>query len=404
MVPFGMRLWLGLGVLVAAACGDSATSGGGADETGSETSTTGGSEGTNASPTESSSDGITTGEDDTEDTAICVLAPSGGGLGFCDYPPSTTTGAEEPPGEIVFVRWTGSESDLMVVPAAGGVAVALTTEPGRDESPSFSGDGSRIAFSSTRDGNAEIYVMDADGGNAQRLTQDPEADVWPVFSPAGTQIAFVHGVPSSTLRVVGVDGTGLTEVAGAFGRSPTWSPEGSALAYWGNAAGNDDVWRVSIDGQGALNLTMDPASDTAPAWSPEGDRIVFVSDRSGNDDLYLTDPTGGSLASLFASAYDDTHPAWSPAGSEVAYLQHPDGAPAQLWTVDVDGRRSVPLSPPDLDVRSFDFSPDGQWLVFAADEAGRSSLWIVDREGTRLRRLTEAEGVDDVEPVWRPEP
>src|SRR5690606_14463275 len=95
----------GLGVWVAAACGDSATSGGGADETGSETSTTGGSEGTNASPTESSSDGITTGEDDTEDTAICVLAPSGGGLGFCDYPPSTTTGAEEPPGEIVFVRW-----------------------------------------------------------------------------------------------------------------------------------------------------------------------------------------------------------------------------------------------------------------------------------------------------------
>lgn len=116
------------------------------------------------------------------------------------------------------------------------------------------------------------------------------------------------------------------------------------------------------------------------------------------------DPAGGPPEVLFAGSSDDAGPAWSPNETQVGFLQRPDGAPAQLWLVDVGTRNATPLSPPSLDVKSFDFSPEGEWLVFSADEDGRHSLWIVDRDGGQLERLTDQEGVDDVDPVWRPEP
>jgi TolB protein len=66
----------------------------------------------------------------------------------------------------------------------------LTNTPAGNVDPSFSPDGSRIVFTSFRDGNAEVYVMSADGSGQTRLTNDPTPDSEPVFSPDGTKIAF----------------------------------------------------------------------------------------------------------------------------------------------------------------------------------------------------------------------
>ena len=60
----------------------------------------------------------------------------------------------------------------------------LTNDPGDDAFPSWSPDGTRIAFASSRDGNVEIYVMDADGTNLVRLTNDPAEDSSPAWRPA----------------------------------------------------------------------------------------------------------------------------------------------------------------------------------------------------------------------------
>ena len=74
--------------------------------------------------------------------------------------------------------------EIYVMNADGSGQTNLTNNSALDGGPSWSPDGSRIAFVSARDGNPEIYVMNADGSGLTRLTDNPALDIGPVWSPA----------------------------------------------------------------------------------------------------------------------------------------------------------------------------------------------------------------------------
>ena len=88
-------------------------------------------------------------------------------------------------------------------------------------------DQGRIAFVSTRAGNAEIYVMNADGSDQTNLINDPAVD-----------------------------------------SAPTWSPDGAKIAFYSDRDGNGEIYVMNADGSDQTNLTNDPEDDWAPAWSP----------------------------------------------------------------------------------------------------------------------------------------
>ncbi len=75
--------------------------------------------------------------------------------------------------------------------ADGSNQTRLTNNPAFDFQPSFSPDGSKIAFVSDRDGNFEIYEMNADGTSQTRLTSNTASEFSPSFSPDGNKIRFV---------------------------------------------------------------------------------------------------------------------------------------------------------------------------------------------------------------------
>jgi len=94
-------------------------------------------------------------------------------------------------GEIVVASSRGGKFQLYAAERANLAQLAkITTDTSSATEPAFSPDGSRIAFVSTRDGNAEIYVMDPDGTNATRLTNDAQADGRPAFTPDGQAVVF----------------------------------------------------------------------------------------------------------------------------------------------------------------------------------------------------------------------
>jgi Tol biopolymer transport system component len=88
-------------------------------------------------------------------------------------------------------------------------------------------DGTRIAFTSRRDGNPEVYVMNADGSDPTNVSNNPATDWMPAWSPDGAQLAFIAG-----------------------------------------RDGNFELYSMNADGTGQTRLTNKPASDFEPAWSP----------------------------------------------------------------------------------------------------------------------------------------
>lgn len=160
-----------------------------------------------------------------------------------------------------------------------------------EESPAWSPDGLRFAFTSTRDGNQELYVADADGGNLVRVTSDPAIDAHPAWSPDGETIAFAtNRWGDLEIALISPDGTNLRRWTDSPGLDdyPAWSPDGRRLAWTSNRDGNLEIYVGPSRGSEAVNVTRHPAADNFPAWSPTGG-LGFVSNRSGGSELYIQD-------------------------------------------------------------------------------------------------------------------
>jgi Tol biopolymer transport system component len=166
--------------------------------------------------------------------------------------------------------------DIFAIDADGSNPVRLTNDPGFAFAPRWSPDGTRIAFSSGRDGDEEIYVMNADGSNVERLTQNPGSDHFPAWSPDGLRIAFTS------------DRDLDPEIDGR------------------------DIYVMNADGSNPIRLTDDPAYDTGPAWSPDGSRIAFTSGRDGSG-LFVMNADGSGVVRLRSGFAGP--PSWSPLGT-----------------------------------------------------------------------------------------
>jgi TolB protein len=203
--------------------------------------------------------------------------------------------------------------------------------------PSWSPDGTRIAFASDRDGNDEVYVMNADGSGQTNLTNNPDSDDQPSWSPDGTRIAFNSlRDGNAEVYVMDADGSGQTNITNnpEFDGSPSWSPDGTRIGFTSIRDGNAEVYVMDADGSGQTNITNNPASDGGPSWSPDGTRIAFTSFRDGNAEVYVMDAAGTGQTRLTTSV--GYYPSWSPDGTRIAFISNRD-AIQEVYVMDADG-------------------------------------------------------------------
>jgi TolB protein len=210
----------------------------------------------------------------------------------------------------------------------------------------------------------------------------------------------------TTLQVANADGSGLRDVSGdvALVLSPSWSPDGTRLIFYGCAdadaecTSDMEVFVVNPDGSALYNLTQDPAEDWHPAWSPDGDQIAFTSDRLGSRDIFALDLRTLALRRVTDSPYEEDHAQWSPDGGQIAY-QLTRGSQTAPWVTKLDGTGTANLAPVGVEPR---WSPAGDRIAFGCAADHHSSICVVRPDGSQLQHVT-SEDADAFSYSWSPD-
>ncbi len=188
-----------------------------------------------------------------------------------------------------------------------------------------------------------IACNSANNGIVYVSEADGDAEIYAI-DPESGETAPVERLPASTES------------------QPRWSPDRKRVAFVSGNPGNFDIRVAAVQGDEApRNLTSYDGSEESPLWNSEGDRVAYVASLDGQSDIYVA--------------------SYSPGGGE-------EGG-------------SVRIASEGSEEFLGDWSPDGQWLVFArlGDEESRG-LWLRNPSGVNLFRLT---GEDDRAPVWSPD-
>jgi TolB protein len=146
--------------------------------------------------------------------------------------------------------------------------------------PSWSPDGEQIVFMRDVCGASaclqvdnpnDLFVVDVESGDERRLTANESFEGDPSWSPDGDWIAFASDEGLSLIRPDGTDRRALTRQWVHWG--PNWSPDGKQIAF----ADIVDIYVVDVDGGRPRRLTDNEGPDFGPAWSPDGTMIAYMS-------------------------------------------------------------------------------------------------------------------------------
>ena len=324
--------------------------------------------------------------------------------------------------------------------------------PTDDSQPAFSPDGHTIAFRSEREGGG-IYVMGANGESPVRMSDFGYSPSW---SPDGGQILIgTEKIPQPSTRPTKsqlwkIDlKTGQRQrVSEGDALQPTFSPHQKRIAYWSRPdryGQREHIWTIPVSGGEAVAVTDGSTTDLNPVWSPDGRYLYFSSNRGGSSNIWrvaIDEETGvtsgrpeavtaiGATASpLHLSFARNGHLAYSAqteirnlrsvafnaATSTVAkpvsitqgsmQLWFPDPSPDGEWlaaysmgqqrhifVMRTDGTEQRDLTPDNFRHYWPRWSPDGQRIAFSSRRTGDYELFIMNRDGSGVRQLTQSAG------------
>lgn len=258
-------------------------------------------------------------------------------------------------GDIAFLHIGCCAFRIYLIGATDHERRPLTPRGLQAVEPSFSADGSRVAFVGGRDPNTEIYVIKASGGTATRLTNNHVDDYDPVFSPSGRRITFSR---AGRIWMMRSDGTHQHPIAAGLSH-PVFSPDGRSIVYVGEGDDHAAIFSMRADGTHARQITHSRRDDDHPDIAPDGQHVVFlrVTDYCCDGEIHVI-------------RLDGTHDRTLTHG-------HQDEAPA--------------------------FSPTGRKIVFDRARNATFNLFVMDANGRHTRQVTHSRDAA-LEPTWQPIP
>jgi TolB protein len=240
---------------------------------------------------------------------ICIVNADGTGRRQLTNLSATAFYASlSPDGQTVYFssRHSGTY-EIYSIDINGNNLTRLTQNIGTLYAPELSPDGSKIIFTSNGNG---VWVMNSDGSDPHAITFRDDID--PTWSSDGSMIAFASNRSGTrqlyTAKASGKQVNQVTDLTNMGGRS-TWSPDGKWLAFYRGPQGDRDIYIIKIDGSGLERLT-NGGDNLGPTWSPDGEWIAFTSFRDGNNEIYKIRPNGNGLTRITNSLTSDWQPRW----------------------------------------------------------------------------------------------
>jgi tricorn protease len=309
---------------------------------------------------------------------------------------------------------------IWTVPREGGAARQITTG-GREATPVFSPDGTRIAFTGEYDGNVDVFVVAASGGSPRRLTWHPGPDTAVSWTRDGAKVCFRSGRDAyadfGRLFTVSFEG-GFPEPLPMWrAEEGSFSPDGARIAYVPNMQWQK-AWKRYRGGQTTpiqvarlsdleqVEIPRDNSNDSSPMWI--GDSVYFLSDRSGPVTLFRFDTKTSAVSEVIPNQGLDLKSASAGPGAIVyeqfGSLHLYDLASGTSRSVEVQVDGDVPGARPHFEkvadeIQAGTLSPSG---VRAAFEAHGEILTAPAEKGD-IRNLTSSPAVAERDPAWSPD-